>query len=91
MIGSVRLEFHLPGCHSLKEKRSVLKRFLEHIRREFGVAAAEVDEQDRWQSAVVEAAAVGNERAHLHSVLTRVVNEAERPSEMILTRCEMNV
>jgi uncharacterized protein YlxP (DUF503 family) len=91
MIGSVRLEFHLPGCHSLKEKRSALKRFLEHIRREFGVAAAEVDEQDRWQSAVVEAAVVGNERAHLHSVLTRVVSEAERPSEMILTRCEMNV
>jgi hypothetical protein len=91
MIGSVRLEFHLPGCHSLKEKRSALKRFMEHTRRTYYVAIAEIDAQDEWQRAVLEAAAVANERAHLHSVLTRVINEAERPGDMILTHCDLSV
>ena len=91
MIGSVRLELRLPGCRSLKEKRGILRRFLEGTRRTYGVAIAEIDAQDEWQSAVVEAAAVANERAHLHSVLTRVVHDADRPGEMILTNCELSV
>ena len=91
MIGSVRLEFHLPACHSLKEKRGVLRHFMEHTRRTYSIAIAEIDAQDEWQRAVVEAAAVANERAHLHSVLSRVVNEAERPGDMILVNCELSV
>lgn len=91
MIGSVRLEFHLPACHSLKEKRSIIRRFMEHARRQYAVAVAEIESQDEWQRAVIEAAAVSNERSHLHSILTHVVNEAERPGDMILTHCEMDV
>jgi len=91
MIGSVRLELHLPGCRSLKDKRGILRRFLEGTRRTYGVAIAEVDAQDEWQRAVVEAAAVANERAHLHSVLTHVVNDADRGGEIILTHCDMSV
>jgi len=91
MIAEARLELHLPGCHSLKEKRSILKRFLEHTRRTYGVAIAEVDAQDKWQMAVVEVAAVGNERAHLHRILTKVVSDADRPGEISLTNSEIHV
>jgi uncharacterized protein YlxP (DUF503 family) len=91
MIGSVRLVLRLPGCRSLKEKRGILRRFLEGTRRTYGVAIAEIDAQDEWQRAVVEAAAVGNERGHLHSVLTKVVRDADRPGELTLIDCEMNV
>ncbi len=91
MIGSVRLDLRLPGCMSLKEKRGILRRFLAGTRRAYGVAVAEVDAQDSIQHAVVEAAVVGNARAHLHSVLTKVVRDADRPGEMILIDCEMLV
>lgn len=91
MIGSVRLVLRLPGCRSLKEKRGILRRFLENARRNYGVAIAEIDAQDEWQRSVVEAAAVGNERAHLHSVLTKVVHDADRPGELTLIDCEMSV
>ncbi|MEW5701030.1 MAG: DUF503 domain-containing protein [Candidatus Zixiibacteriota bacterium] len=91
MIGSVRMVLRLPGCRSLKEKRGILRRFLEGTRRSYGVAIAEIDAQDEWQRAVIEAAAVANERAHLHSVLTHVVQDADRPGEMNLVDCEMSV
>ncbi|HWO56699.1 MAG TPA: DUF503 domain-containing protein [bacterium] len=91
MIGSVRLEFHLPACHSLKEKRGIIRRFMEHTRRQYAVAIAEIESQDEWQRAVLEAAAVSNQRSHLHSILTHVVNEAERPGEMILTACDLDL
>jgi len=91
MIGSVELELRLPACNSLKEKRSVLRRFLERVRREYGVAIAEIASQDDWRSAVIEVAAVSNERAHLHRILTRVVDDADRPGEMILIHSEFHV
>jgi hypothetical protein len=91
MIAEARLELHFPGCHSLKEKRGILKRFIEHARRTYGVAIAEIDAQDKWQMAIVEVAAVGNERAHLHRVMTKVISEADRPGEIILTNSEIHV
>ena len=91
MIGSVRLVVRFPGCRSLKEKRGILRRFLEGARRRYGVAIAEIGAQDEWQRAVIEAAAVANERAHIHSVLTRVMQDADRPGEMTLTDCQMSV
>lgn len=42
-------DLHLPACQSLKEKRSVVKSIVEGAIRRYGVASAEVDEQDIWQ------------------------------------------
>jgi uncharacterized protein YlxP (DUF503 family) len=91
VIGSLRMEVRLPGCRSLKEKRSILRRYLDAMRRTYGVAVAEVDAQDSLQHAVIEAAAVSNARAHLHRVLTKLMHDIERPGEMTLTDCEMSV
>ena len=91
MIGSALLELRLPACNSLKEKRSALRRFIERVRREYGVAIAEIDAQDDQRSAVIEIAAVSNKRAHLHKVLTHVIDDADRPGEMVLTHSEIHV
>ncbi|HEX9751328.1 MAG TPA: DUF503 domain-containing protein [candidate division Zixibacteria bacterium] len=91
MIGSVRLVLHLPGCRSLKEKRNILRRYLEAMRRSYGVSIAEIEGQDEHQRAVLEAACAANARSHLHSVLTRVARDADRPGEMTLTDYEIEV
>ncbi len=42
---------------------------MDRARRDFGVSVAEVDDQDLWNSAVVGIVCVGNEVAHVESVL----------------------
>lgn len=91
MIGNIRMELRLPGCRSLKEKRGILRRFLEHVRRTYGVSVAEIEAQDEHRRAVVEAACVSNSRAHLHTILTRIVGEADRPGQMTLTDYDIQV
>ena len=68
-IGLCRLHLHLPGCASLKEKRSRLKPLLERLRREFNVTVAETDFNDVWQSAEVSVVTVANEAARVESQL----------------------
>jgi uncharacterized protein YlxP (DUF503 family) len=57
-VGLLTLHFHLPGCASLKEKRSRIKPILARLHREFNVSAAELARQDAWQEAVLACALV---------------------------------
>jgi uncharacterized protein YlxP (DUF503 family) len=68
----LRVDLHLPTCHSLKEKRAVIKPILEGARRRYQVAAAEVGHQDKWQRAELGFAAVGGDTGHVQHVLDAV-------------------
>ncbi len=71
-IGLLLITIHLPGCHSLKEKRSRLKPLLNRLHREFNISVAEMDHQDVWQSASIGCALVSNDRAHTQQALERI-------------------
>jgi uncharacterized protein YlxP (DUF503 family) len=65
-------EFHLPGCRSLKEKRSFLRPLKTRLRGEFEISAAEVAHQDLLQRASLGIAAVGPGPEALEPLLQRI-------------------
>lgn len=71
-VVALSVELHLPGCHSLKDKRTVVRPLLDGCRRRFEVAAAEVAHQDLWQRARVAAVAVSASASHAGEVLDAV-------------------
>jgi uncharacterized protein YlxP (DUF503 family) len=77
VIGTCRIELHLPGNGSLKGKRSILKPLLARLHREFNLAAAEVGYNDVWQSAQIALATVANDPGHVHALLERAVHWIE--------------
>ncbi len=77
IIAACQLRLHLPGCNSLKEKRSRLKPLLARLHREFNIAAAEVDLQDVWQSAELGLVAVANDTAQVRAELQHIVRWIE--------------
>ncbi len=74
IVGLITWELHLEGCHSLKDKRHVLKSLKDRLHNRFNVSAAETDHQDLWQRAELTACVVTNERGHAE----RVLREADR-------------
>ncbi len=78
VIAACRLRLYLPGCNSLKEKRSLLKPLLARLHREFNIAAAEVDLQEVWQSAELALVAVANEAAVVQGELQHIIQWIER-------------
>lgn len=74
IIGSLALELRLEACHSLKEKRAIIKSVIARLRNEFNVAVAEVAEHDKWQLAVLGVACVSNKRDHARRQLDAVVD-----------------
>lgn len=72
IVGISQITLHLPECHSLKEKRQVIKSVMARVRHQFEVAIAEVEEQDRWQIAILGVSCVSNSRQHVDEILGHV-------------------
>jgi len=68
----LNLKLYLPGCASLKEKRSRLQPILTRLRKEFNVTVSEIGLQDVWQSAWIGIAALSNDKTHNEQVLVNV-------------------
>ncbi|WP_322822169.1 DUF503 domain-containing protein [Chloroflexus sp.] len=87
IIGSCTIHLHIATAQSLKEKRQVLRSLIARIRNEFNVSIAEIDDQDRWQSARLGVAVVATDRVHAQRQLESVVHfiERQRPDCPLLT------
>ena len=86
MLTLLTIKLYLPGCSSLKEKRSRLQPILSRLRKEFNVTVSEIGLQDVWQSAWVGIACLSNEKVHNEQVLDNVIKyiEVNWPNEQIL-------
>jgi uncharacterized protein YlxP (DUF503 family) len=74
VIGIARVVIHIPGSRSLKDKRQVVRSVLSRVQHEFRLAAAEVDEQDRWQLAVLGLACVSSDPRHCDEILAKATS-----------------
>jgi uncharacterized protein YlxP (DUF503 family) len=75
-IGVLTLEIHVEHSHSLKEKRHVVKSLKDRLRERFNVSVAEIDGLDSWQTSVVAAVTVANDRVRAEQVLQAVESHA---------------
>lgn len=71
-LGVLSLHIHIPGCGSLKEKRSRLKPLLTRLHREFNISVAEIEHNDVWGSATIACALVSNDSGHTQRVLQKI-------------------
>lgn len=81
VIGVIAWELEVFGCHSLKEKRSVVKSLKDRLHRSFNVSVAETGHHDVWQRAELTACVVSGDRRQAEAVLEsadRLVAEEAR-------------
>lgn len=78
VIGLCTLELDLGGVDSLKLKRSIVKSLIARVRQEFNAAAAEIDEQDAHEVAVIAIAVVSNAASHANSMIDKIIDWIEQ-------------
>jgi hypothetical protein len=76
VVGAARVELHVHGSQSLKEKRGVVRSITQRLRNRFNVSVAEVEHQDLWQRARLAVVSVNTDHVHLESTLQSVAGEA---------------
>lgn len=81
-VAALRVELHLPNPQSLKEKRAVLRPFVEGLRRLGSYSVAEVGHHDSWQRAAVGVAIVAPDGAGLAMQVSRVRRYLDQQPEI---------
>ncbi|WP_028308274.1 DUF503 domain-containing protein [Desulfitibacter alkalitolerans] len=76
-VGVCTLELRIPYAHSLKEKRSIVKRISNKIKQKFNVSISEIDTQDLWQTATLGIAVVGSHGPLLEGFLETLIDYVE--------------
>ncbi len=71
-VAALRIEVHIPASDSLKDKRKVVRPFVEGLRQVASVSASEVDHHDTWQRAAFGVAMVAPDASELERLIERV-------------------
>lgn len=69
MILYAEVECLIYDVHSLKEKRSVVKRLIHKIKNEPNVAVCELKYHDMWNQVGLGIVAISNERVHAEKIM----------------------
>ncbi|HSR69042.1 MAG TPA: DUF503 domain-containing protein [Acidobacteriota bacterium] len=85
------IELYLPFCHSLKEKRNVLRKAVERSRQRSSFSIAEIGHQDLWQRARLGAVSIGPDQRKLEAMAEKVVRDIETVVGMDATRYEIEI
>lgn len=88
VIGLLSVELHIAESQSLKDKRMVLRRVKERLKK-FNVSIAELDHQDLWQRASLGIVTISTGRDHAGRELAAVVEEIDRVEPGRLTRSDV--
>ncbi len=73
MIASLEVECFIYEAHSLKEKRSVIKRIITRAHNEYNVAVSELDYQNLWQRTLLGFVTISSDKVQAEKELNRVM------------------
>jgi uncharacterized protein len=77
-VGILILELQIPGCKSLKEKRSRIKPLITRLHREFNISVAELDRLDTWDETIIGCAMISNDHQFVNTSLGVIIHWLER-------------
>jgi uncharacterized protein YlxP (DUF503 family) len=88
VVVRLKVQFLLPGCTSLKEKRFVLNSLKARLRNKFNVALCETAYQDKWQRSELGLVTVSSGRRGADKTSQAVVSFLEADHRIVLLECD---
>ena len=85
VVASLTWELSLPGCASLKEKRSVIRSLRDRLHSKFNVSVAETGAQDIHARAELTVALVTNDGRLAESILDKADRYVDQHGGAIIT------
>jgi len=85
-IGAAQLEISMPGSHSLKDKRHLLKPVVERFGKSKRIAIAETGDKDLWKSATVSIICISDTAAGADKIADSVIGMLESGGGVVVDK-----
>ena len=73
-VGILQVELLISDGNSLKDKRRVLNRIKDRVKKNINASIAEIGYMDKWRRALLGVAVISNGRKNLSSHLDNIMN-----------------
>ena len=80
-IGTLTVEIFLGEARSLKQKRFILSKLKDRLRKKFNISIIEADYQDKWQRSVLGIACLSTDVKIINSTFNKILDFIERGKE----------
>lgn len=90
-VGVLFADLHLPQAHSLKEKRSVVKRILQRGIQRYSFSGSEIDYQSKIQRTLLGFALISSEISYIQSQFGLFEDELRRDYEENILSIMLNI
>lgn len=84
-VGLLRIEFMIPAVGSLKEKRSLIRRLKNRVRKEFNVSAAEIGNLNNFGKGMIGFTTLSKDGDIPTKILSRVEEYIDKHFNIIVT------
>lgn len=91
VVGIGIIKYRLHDCHSLKEKRKIVKAIIGRLRSNFNASVAETADNDSHQRAEIGFTMAGNDRILMNSKIDKMFNLAEEIGLAEIIDTEMEI
>ena len=91
VYGALQVDLRLDNTHSLKDKRSVLRKQIEKIRNAFGVSIHEVGDHDLYGNGQLGIAVAGSDAVQVEKVLQPTLRMIEENPSVQVTDSVIHV
>jgi uncharacterized protein YlxP (DUF503 family) len=88
IVASLKIQFLLPGCTSLKKKRFVLNSLKTRLRNKYNIALCEDGFQDKWQRSEFAIVTVATRRRGAEKTVQSILSFLEREPRIVLLEYE---
>ncbi|EIT85121.1 hypothetical protein A374_12515 [Fictibacillus macauensis ZFHKF-1] len=89
MIGLLTVECFIYESHSLKEKRSLLKKIIQRLRQHHNLAVSELNYHDLWQRAELGIVSISKDKVIVEQELQKAVKFISSFVELEVTRADI--
>ncbi len=91
LVGLCELFIYLPDCCSLKDKRSIIKRFKFFLRKKYNISISEIGYKGAWRKSIIGVGCIGDNRQIIDQVIASIIKDIENHSEIELVNFQISI
>ncbi|MGD9487928.1 MAG: DUF503 domain-containing protein [Calditrichaceae bacterium] len=89
-VGVLTTEILIPGSASLKDKRVVLNRIRDRVRKKYNVSVAEIDYNDKWQRSLIAFAIVSSDKSFTDQMMQKIFRDLDNEMEFEIIKYQFD-
>ena len=90
-LGVLQFSLEIPHSASLKDKRSVVRRLKDTLRRQFNISISEFDDLDSWSVATLGAVMAGSDVQYMNAALDKLIDVLDNDRDAVLIDHQLEI